>query len=81
MHWRRLADGTLQKITPLRVYPWPRAMRKPHTDPISPSNRVPIRHSYINSSLISGVPRTRASEKNEIHCAITDDQKDENTHT
>lgn len=31
MYWRRLADGTLQKITPLRVYPWPRTPKKPVT--------------------------------------------------
>lgn len=29
MYFRRLADGTFQKMTPLRVYPWPRNAKKP----------------------------------------------------
>jgi|SaaInlStandDraft_2_1057019.scaffolds.fasta_scaffold80786_2 hypothetical protein len=28
MYWRRLADGTFQKMTSLRVYPWPREVKK-----------------------------------------------------
>jgi len=57
MYWRTLADGTFQKMTSLRVYPWPRVMKKSVTVTKCPNEELTKKlanHKLMMDSLKKG---------------------------